>query len=241
MNISKYIKAQITKGDDGQFWSYQDFSHLPLANVAKSFSRLTKQGVLTRVHKGIYYKPKKTILGITSADPLQVATIALNKKKKAQVYAGGSSVFYNARLTTQVPATAAATIVSSAPRRNLKVGKNNIRVIHRNLSHMKNASQIDVALIQSLRDIKKVPDASAQAIVIKVQQMLSIDQDRLNRIISYVQQEPPRVKALVGAIAQVLKHDNPQLDKLKSSLNPLTKYKLGIAQILPTASNWNIV
>ena len=241
MNISRYIKTQITKGTDGQIWSYKDFSDLPLTTVAKVFSRLAKTGLLIRASKGIYYKPKKTILGIASADPVQVATMVLNKKKKAQVFAGGWSVFYNARLTTQVPASATTTIISSTPHRKLKIGSNDVRVIYRNLAHMKNANPLDFALVQSLRDIKKVPDASAQDTVLKIQQMLKLDKDRLDRIISYAQHEPPRVRALAGALAQSLKHSSHQLDKLRKSLNPLTKYKLGIAQVLPTASNWNII
>ncbi len=241
MNISRHIKTQITKGIAGQIWSYKDFVDLPLVTVAKVFSRLTKQGLLIRASKGIYYKPKKTILGLTTADPLQVAILVLNKKKKAQVFTGGSSIFYNARLTTQVPAATAVTIISSSPHRKFKIGNTDVRVIHRNIAHMKNANPLDFALIQSLRDIKKVPDASVQDTILKIQQMLKADKDRLDLLIDYAKHEPPRVKALVGALAQSLKHHTPQLDKLKKSLNPLTKYKLGIAQILPSALNWNIV
>lgn len=238
MNIAKHIRTQIDQSSGGQLWTYKDFHNLPSMPVAKAFSRLVQQGVLIRVRKGIYFKPKKTVLGSTSADPLLVANIVLNRKKKAHTYAGGTGAFYNARLTTQVPAT--ATLISDVPHRHLKIGNTDIQVVYRKLNHMKNASHSDVSLVQSLRAINKIPDTSASDAVLKILDMLRADRDRLDRIVGFASNEPPRVKALVGAIAQQLKYKGDKLSKLKKLLNPLTKYKLQVNHVLPTAHDWNI-
>ena len=71
--------------------------------------------------------------------------------------------------------------------------------------------------------------------------MLGTDRDRLDRVVGFASYEPPRVKALVGAMAQQLKYKGDKLAKLKKSLNPLTKYKLQISHVLPTAPDWNIL
>ena len=239
MNIAKHIRAQIDKGSSGQLWTYKDFHNLPVIPVAKALSRLAKQGVLLRVRKGIYFKPKKTVLGSTAADPLLVANAVLSHKKKAHTYAGGTGAFYNARLTTQVPATAA--IISDVPHRHLKIGNTDIQVVYRKLSHMKDASLNDVSLVLSLRAINKIPDTSASDAVLKILIMLGADSDRLDRIVGFASYEPPRVKALVGAMAQQLKYKGDKLAKLKKSLNPLTKYKLQVSHVLPTTPDWNII
>jgi len=239
VNIAKHIRIQIDKGSSGQLWTYKDFHNLPVIPVAKALSRLAKQGVLLRVRKGIYFKPKKTVLGSTAADPLLVANAVLSHKKKAHTYAGGTGAFYNARLTTQVPATAA--IISDVPHRHLKIGNTDIQVVYRKLSHMKDASLNDVSLVLSLRAINKIPDTSASDAVLKILNMLGTDRDRLDRVVGFASYEPPRVKALVGAMAQQLKYKGDKLAKLKKSLNPLTKYKLQISHVLPTAPDWNIL
>ncbi len=239
MNIARHIRTQIDNGSSGQLWTYKDFATLPVIPVAKTFSRLVQKGILVRVRKGIYFKPKKTVLGQTSADPLLVANLVLSRKKKANTYAGGTGAFYNARLTTQVPATAA--IISDVAHRNLKIGNTEIKIIYRKLSHMKNANLNDVSLVHSLRAINKIPDTSASDAVIKILNMLGKDRDLLDRIVGFAANEPPRVKALVGAIAQQLKYKGDKLNKLKKSLNPLTKYKLHVSDVLPTAFDWNIL
>src|SRR3989344_9687432 len=221
------------------FFNYKDSHNLPVIPVAKAFSRLVKQGVLLRVRKGIYFKPKKTVLGSTSADPLLVANAVLSRKKKAHTYAGGTGAYYNARLTTQVPATAA--IISDVPHRHLKIGNADFQVVYRKLSHMKDASLSDASLVLSLRAINKIPDTSASDAVLKILNMLGSDSDRLDRIVGFASNEPPRVRALFGAIAQQLKYKGDKLTKLKKSLNPLTKYKLHVSHVLQTATDWNIL
>lgn len=239
MKVAKHMRDQIDKGGDDKLWTYKDFASLSQLSVAKAYSRFVQQGLLVRARKGIYYKPKQTVLGKTSPDDVQLTSLVLGRKKKAMVFAGGTGAFYNARLTTQVPVS--TTIISDTPHRKMKLGNKDIKVIHRSLSHFKNASLQDISLIQSLRDIQKIPDSTASEAIVKILKMLGSDKARLGRMVQYAGFEPPRVRALVGAMAHHLKYMDDRLKKLKKSLNPLTKYKLNVGHVLPTAADWNII
>ena len=64
----------------------------------------------------------------------------------------------------------------------------------------------------------------------------------------YADVEPPRVRALIGSIAEELRKrglnvNNTIMQKLKDTLNPLTFYKLGttITTSLKFAKSWNII
>jgi hypothetical protein len=51
---------------------------------------------------------------------------------------------------------------------------------------------------------------------------------------------PPRVRALLGAILEDIM-STPDLRQLKESLNPFTKFALGVnSKVLKTAPSWNI-
>lgn len=239
MNVAKQIKKKITDGPAGKLWSYKDFVKLPIMPVAKALSRLSKDGLLVRVHKGVYYRPKTTILGQTSPDTYQVLAKVLSKKTKSLTIAGGNSTFYNARLTTQVPAQLSV-VLSDAPSRKLKIGNTTLKVIKSNIGHLSHASSDDAALIISLRDIKNIPDTSIQDALGKIKDQLR-NSKRLNQIILLAKHEPPRVRALIGAIAQSNDFDSIKLNQLKKTLNPLSKYNLGIRQFLHTAQYWNIL
>jgi hypothetical protein len=59
-------------------------------------------------------------------------------------------------------------------------------------------------------------------------------------MIKYALLYPPRVRALLGAMLENLKN-TANTYKLKESLNPLTKFEMGLKESdLPTIKNWNI-
>ena len=63
------------------------------------------------------------------------------------------------------------------------------------------------------------------------------------QLVKYALKYPPRARALLGALLNIMKSQNDAslLKKIKQGLNPLTIYDLGISKgILSTASNWNI-
>src|ERR1019366_4140033 len=103
MKISQVIKQRIATKGPGSLWGITDFSDLSVIAVAQTLSRLVKQGTLIRVRKGIYYYPKKTVLGLSFPSVIDVIS-KMSSHQKTKNYLGDTSAFNNLGLTTQVPA-----------------------------------------------------------------------------------------------------------------------------------------
>jgi hypothetical protein len=50
--------------------------------------------------------------------------------------------------------------------------------------------------------------------------------------------EPPRVRAIIGAIGEQLRKKPAVLDHLRASLNPSSRFEFGVFAALPHARKW---
>ncbi|MGK5088789.1 hypothetical protein WDW86_14625, partial [Bdellovibrionota bacterium FG-2] len=146
---------------------------------------------------------------------------------------GGLHAFYNLGLTRQVPAS--LTIVS-ASRKRIQTTK----TIRRNVDHLKGARDPEFWILEALRKIKSIPDCPPKTAVAKIAIYIATNRISTKRLISFALSEPPRVRALLGAICQGLSPDSSDLLPLRKSLNPLTTYKIGVANSLKHATEWGI-
>src|SRR5215469_13635008 len=118
------IKGKVEKGPEDRLWTYNDFASLPPAAVAKTLSRLAGSGVIHRVCKGVYYRPKTTRFGETKPDMARVFTRMLDRKD-VDWKPSGLAVWNALGLTTQVPATSTFVVDRrvqvAAPRPTIRV------------------------------------------------------------------------------------------------------------------------
>lgn len=65
-SFRKEILGQIERIDTGRIFTFRDlsFETEKTANVAVLLSEQSRKGVLVRVEKGAYYRPKKSVLGL---------------------------------------------------------------------------------------------------------------------------------------------------------------------------------
>ena len=96
-------------------------------------------------------------------------------------------------------------------------------------------------LLDALKDFNTIPDMDKQsAITILANKFDELSEKDISRLIKFALQYPPRARALLGAILSFLRKDE-KLYKLKTSLNPLTIYGIGVDKdVLSTAPDWNI-
>jgi hypothetical protein len=90
------IRARIL-AEGERFWTYQDFDAYPLGTAAQALSRLTKEGILERTGKGLYYRPRQTSLG--KSRPSQARNAELSAKHK--LYPSGIAAANILGFTTQ--------------------------------------------------------------------------------------------------------------------------------------------
>jgi hypothetical protein len=51
-------------------------------------------------------------------------------------------------------------------------------------------------------------------------------------------QEPPRVRAMLGALGEFAGADEQYVRELRESLNPLSRFDFGVLATLPNARSW---
>lgn len=239
MKAAKTIRKRIEDQGPDSLWAFADFLGLPQHAVAKALSRLAKAGMLQRIRKGLYYYPKTTVLG-----PSRPATGALLEKalmggQGTGVYSGGTASFQNLGITTQVPAY--YTLLGDRASRKIRVGTVTARIRRRSFNPASGVSQQDVWVLDAIRNLKHVPDSTPTDAVTKIMNSLQGGKRPMKTLLRTAYGEPPRVRAVLGAIAEQIGYQGPEVRGLKNSLNPLTKFRLGIGPALPNAASWGIV
>ena len=65
--ITKWVSQRIERGGE-RLWRFEDFRDVPVSAVAQALSRLSRQGKLERLSKGVYYRARQTALGKSAGD-----------------------------------------------------------------------------------------------------------------------------------------------------------------------------
>ena len=125
MIISKQIEQKIKILPAGTLLFIDDFiEEYDYETARKILQRLTNDGQLMRLTRGIYYKPKKdNLLGIIKPTAEQIAE-SISKRDKARIIPTGSFALHKLGLTTQVPMNVVY-LTDGSPRK-IKVGNQKI-------------------------------------------------------------------------------------------------------------------
>lgn len=245
MNILKQVKDEVNNLEAGKLLTYSNFS-VPqdkFMTLAKSLSTLCKQGIITRVSKGIYYKPEYFPFGSSLPTDSEILETVLSKNKAKIAYVTGINAYNQLGLTTQV--SKEIVIATDKLRRSTKVQNTEIRFIKSKVTQNIEKT-FDIPILQildALTDIKSIPDSNINtSCKILLQKFKCLDEKQKNRITELVFYYPPVTRALTGAFFEILGEDTALLKLIQNSINKLTTFKLGIsATILPNKFNWKIL
>ncbi len=241
MKLAGKIRKKIDAFAEGSTFGYEnlDIGKTEYQAAAKVLERMQKNGIIKKTSKGIFYKPEKSSFGELKPDESELLKNYLFENGKRIAYITGYALYNRLGLTTQMAfkyKIASRSKRISINRGNLiaKPVKSYVEVTDENYELL--------GLLDALKDLKSIPDTDIKTgIAILSGKLKGLNTKKVNEIIFYALLYPPRVRALLGAILE--QQGNTQnLEKLKESLNPLTKYKLGVNEkYLPTALNWNIL
>ncbi len=229
--VSQAVRRRIEAGGE-RAWRLADFDGLPFTAVAQALSRLSRQGVIERLGKGLYYRGRQTAFGPSRPNRTQLRALPLRRKG---VFASGVGAANLLGFTTQSPARVElATNGLSLPRQ--LIGKE--AVVHtRRPESWRMLSETDAALLDFLRNRGASSELSPEKTVARLLGYFR-EAVRITRILKVAQSEPPRVRAMIGAIGQQLKLPESQLAGLRKSLNPLTRFDFGMLAVLAHAKQW---
>ena len=234
-SIMGRVRARI-EGDGERVWRAADFQGADRAGtaqaIAQALSRLSRQGVVRRLGKGLYYRGRETAFGPSLPSPAMVQSLPIAGRK---VFPSGHAAASMLGLTTQQPSRPEiATTSGSLPR--LIVGKEAI-IRTRRPESWQSLDAEDAVILEVLRQRGSASELSADETVARL--LAAVNKPgRFVRLCRVAASEPPRVRAMLGAIGQQLRRSPGELMRLRSILNPLSKFDFGKLATLKHSAAW---
>ena len=208
-------------------------------NVRIKLSRMEAKGLVAKVGKGRYYKPRQSVFGTLQPSREEIVKDLLVKEGKAIGYLTGYAVWNKMGLTTQIPNI--IEIGSNIHRNRTKRGIYSIRFV----LQPNNITRTNIPLLQlldAIKSVKLIPDTTISDSISRLYAMIGelAEKDKA-KIVAFSMKYPPQTRAILGAMMELI--GNTELaDKLLETLNPMTIYKIGVTDdILQNHKNWNIV
>jgi predicted transcriptional regulator of viral defense system len=224
-SVATEVRRRVIAGGE-RHWTHADLGDLPAGAVAHALSRLATAGELRRIRKGLYYRAKETVLGPS----LPSATAALASTFSAPLHPSGLTAANVLGLTTQNPAHGEfATPAAAGP------GVLSGATVHTRRPHARyELGNEDGALLELLRDRARTSDLEPRETIQRLVSRLA-DPGRFARLARAALSEPPRVRAMLGALGELADQDTSEL---RASLNPLSRFDFGPLTALPNARSW---
>lgn len=240
MVITREVRKLIENLQPDYVFTYQDLN-LPTEwseSVIKILNHLVSEGVIAKISKGRFYKPKRSIFGTLQPKQEEIVKDLLEKDGEVIGYMTGYSVFNRLGLTTQVPNVIQ---IGANVRKNKKQrGLFTISFVLQ-CNPITKENILLLQLLDAIRFIKEIPDTtinqSCRRIISIIREM---DEQETDKLIILAEKYPPMVRAMLGAITESIYGANKAIP-LWNTLNPLTSYKIGIdEQVLPEIKKWRI-
>lgn len=239
MIIGEDIKKQISSTPDGVILTIGDFNvdMRYQGALVKALNRLVDQGILQRLSKGKYYKPRKTIFGTLKPTPEEITKDFLEKNGKLVGYITGNRAFALMGLTTQI--TSSLLIGTNRYRHPLTRGDYTISFLQQHNPITEENIPL-LRILDALKFIKDIPASSPDIIVTQLGSTINaLSNAEQKRLTELAENYTAYVRAILGAI---MEQNNLNAELLKKGLNGTTNYKLPISeQALPNKKNWNII
>ena len=237
---SKAIEQAVNSFRTDYVFTYRDLGLPPesSANVIRKLNRMADKGVIQRLSKGRFYKPKQTIFGKLKPSQEEVVKDLLEKDGKIIGYLTGISIFGQLGLTTQI--SNIIEIGVKGKKNNTRRGMYSIRFVQQaNLITRNNIPLLQ--LLDSIKSIKRIPDTTPDSSYNRIKAIVkSLDEKNLDLMIKLAMKYNPMTRAIAGAIIEEL-YGEDKARSLRETLNPITIYKVGLTKTVLSTNNFRIV
>lgn len=226
-SFRKEILGQIERIDTGRIFTFRDlsFETEKTANVAVLLSEQSRKGVLVRVEKGAYYRPKKPVLGLGKLPVYQDEQFRY-LTEKLNGYITGAYIYNKMGLTEQVATT--ITIATPNPVRRFRFKNLDIECVKAYCMDYPDESLVPyLRLLDAIKDMKRIPGTTGQDIYnrVKSQYFNGYSLPELEKIISLAKSYPPRVRKVAADILGDIRQTVLQTEMAKTIL-PTTRFNL---------------
>lgn len=148
--VEHQVKAKLTYARYGEVFFVSSFPQFDVEYVTKLLSIFEKEGLITRIAKGVYVKARKTRFGVVYPSAYELVK-EIAKRDKAKVYPTGDTAANRLGFSTQVPMNAC--FLTSGTPRTLKLGNRIVTLKHGVPKNFAYKGELMPELVQALRNI----------------------------------------------------------------------------------------
>lgn len=226
-SFRKEILEQIEQINVGRIFTFRDllFEADKAANVAVLLSEQCRKGVIVRVCKGAYYRPKKSALGLGMLPVYQDEQFRY-LTEKLNGYITGSYVYNKMGLTEQVATT--ITIATSRPVRRFRFKNLDVECVKAySMDYLDESLVPYLRLLDAIKDMKRIPGTTGQDVYDRVRsQYFGVyGQAELEIVASLAKCYPPRVRKVVADLFGDVRQAVLQAE-MANTLLPTTRFNL---------------
>ncbi len=167
-SVEHKIRRMITRAKYGTVLFVSSFPHFNVEYVTKLLAQFEKEGVITRIAKGVYVKAEKTRFGVVYPSAFELVK-EIAKRDKAKIFPTGDTAANRLGFSTQVPMN--ASFLTSGSSRKLKLGNRTVTLTHGSPKKFAYKGKLMPELVQALRSIGE--DNITESVEKRVAQLLS--------------------------------------------------------------------
>jgi hypothetical protein len=226
-SFRKEILGQIERMDTGRLFTFRDlsFDMEKTANVAVLLSEQSRKGLLVRIEKGVYYRPKKSVLGLGHLPVYQDEQFRF-LTEKLNGYLTGAYIYNKMGLTEQVATT--ITIATPRPVRRFRFKNLDVECVKAYSMNFKDASFVPyLRVLDAIKDMKRIPGTTERDVYnrLRSQYFSQYSPSELKRIVSLAKNYRPYVRRVVADLLGDV--GSPALQKeIELTLSPTTRFNL---------------
>ena len=144
------VRRTLTRVRYGTVLFTSSFPQFDLEYVTKLLAQFEKEGLITRIAKGIYVKAKKTRFGVVYPSAFELVT-EIAKRDKAKIIPTGETAANRLGFSTQIPMNTC--FLTSGSSRTLKLGNRTVTLTHGAPKNFAYKGKLMPELVQALRSI----------------------------------------------------------------------------------------
>ena len=148
--VSQKVRDRIVHGKFGEIFFVSSFPKYDVEYTTKLLSLFEKEGLITRIAKGVYAKVKKTRFGILYPSVYELVE-QIAKRDKAKVIPTGETAANRLGFSTQIPMN--TTFLTSGSPRKLILNGRTITLKHGAPKNFAYKNKLLAELVQALRSI----------------------------------------------------------------------------------------
>ena len=216
----------------GRLFGVKDLRAIAPSTAMHALGRLVHAGEVRKAAPGLYYFPEESRFGELRPEPSRLISHTLGVKT---LHLAGHSAANGLGFSTQVPAVLEIAVPSG--RRVRRASMRGVRVLVRSYAR-RGLSPTDGAFLEVLRDLDRLSELEPNDTVELVLELVTSGRVDLRAIARSASDEPARVRAMLGAIADHCGGFTTECTILRRGLNLVTRYDFGALSLLAEARSW---